>query len=136
MKRTLIIVGILFAVVGIFIFTSPESDDTKTTSSNTSKPTFQSIQSDVKNGAYLIDVRTPEEYQTGHFASAINFDSVDIDAGKTPNIPKNAKIFLYCRTGHRAGNSLAKLKAAGFTNVNSLGGLEDVKALGSGELIK
>ena len=84
----------------------------------------------------LIDVRTPEEYKAGHFEKAINFDSVDIDAGKTPQVAKDAKIYVYCRSGNRSAASTAKLKAAGFTNIIDLGGLEDVKTIGGGELVE
>lgn len=133
MKRLFIIIGIVIAVVGVFIFTSPKAESPA--KSTTTKMTFQTIQDDVKNKAYLVDVRTPEEYSSGHFANAINFDSTKIDAGETPDLAKDAKIYLYCRTGRRAGESETLLKKAGYTNIINLGGLEDVEKLG-GKLIK
>ena len=137
MKKALIIIGIIVAAIGMFIFTSPKTEaPQKDTKASSSKPTFQTIQNDIEKGAYLIDVRTPEEYKAGHFEKAINFDSVDIDAGKTPQVAKDAKIYVYCRSGNRSAAATAKLKAAGFTNITDLGGLEDVKTIGGGELVK
>ena len=129
MKKALIIIGILVVAIGIFIFTSPKSDET-TTTTTTTKRTFASVQVDVTNGAHLIDVRTPEEYAAGHFASATNFDSVKVEAGQLPDLAKNAKVYLYCHSGRRAGIVLTAMKKAGFTDVTSLGGLTDVQAIG------
>lgn len=128
MKKALIIIGvIIIAAVGFFVM-SPNSDSSENTTE--SKQTFASITADVKNGAKLIDVRTPEEYAAGHFAGATNFDSVKVEAGQYPEVAKNAKVYLYCRSGHRAGIVLAAMKKVGFTDVTSLGGLTDVQALG------
>ena len=129
MKKALIIIGILVIAVSIFVFTSPKSDDTTTTSAP-AKRTFASVQDDVTNGAHLIDVRTPEEYAAGHFANASNFDSVKVEAGQLPDLAKNAKVYLYCHSGRRAGIVLTAMKKAGFTDVTSLGGLTDVQAIG------
>jgi len=129
MKKALIIIGILVVAIGIFVFTSPKSDE-KATTSTTAKRTFASVQVDVTNGAHLIDVRTPEEYAAGHFANATNFDSVKVEAGQLPDLAKNAKVYLYCHSGRRAGIVLAAMKKAGFADVTSLGGLTDVQAIG------
>ena len=129
MKKALIIIGILVVAVSILVFTSPKSDD-KSTTSTPAKRTFASVQDDVANGAHLIDVRTPEEYAAGHFANASNFDSVKVEAGQLPDLAKNAKVYLYCHSGRRAGIVLTAMKKAGFADVTSLGGLTDVQAIG------
>lgn len=131
MKKALIILGVIIAGIGIFIFTSPKSSDTAgqvKSASQTSK--FSGIQSEVKSGAYLIDVRTPDEYAAGHFPGAINFDSTKVEAGELPNLAKDSTIYLYCHSGRRAGTVLAAMQKAGFTHVSSLGGLTDVEILG------
>jgi len=89
----------------------------------------------VKNGAHLIDVRTPAEYAEGHFANATNFDSTLVEAGKLPDLPKDSVIYLYCHSGRRAGIVLSAMQKAGFTKVSSLGGVADVESLG-GTLVK
>lgn len=92
---------------------------------------FQAIVDQAKNGrATLLDVRTPAEYAAGHFASAVSHDSVDITAGKLPNLPEDAHIYLYCRSGNRSAAAKSALEKAGYTHVIDLGGLADVQKIG------
>lgn len=134
MKKVLVIIGAVIVAVGAFTLLSPKSDSTESTAGEVKSASqtnrFASIQSEVKNGAYLIDVRTPSEYAAGHFAGAINFDSEKVEAGQLPDISKDAKIYLYCRSGRRAGIVLTTMQKAGFTHVTNLGGVTDVEALG------
>lgn len=94
------------------------------------KRTFEQIQNDVKAGAVLYDVRTPEEYADGHFNKAINWSLIGIQAGQYPAVDKDTKIYLYCRSGSRSAQAKDLLEKAGFTQVIDLGGLDDVKKLG------
>ncbi len=133
MKKWIVILGvIILATVTFVLMTADSIAPSKPTKSSS---TFANITTELEQGAQLIDVRTPGEYAAGHFAGATNFDSVKIDAGTYPDAPKDTKIYVYCRTGRRATEATSKLKAAGFTDVTSLGGLSDVEALG-GKLIK
>lgn len=91
---------------------------------------FAAIQADVKNGAQLIDVRTAEEFNTGHFDGAINLPLDKIQSGEYPNVDKNTTIYLYCRSGNRSAQAKQLLEKAGFINVKDLGGLGDVEKLG------
>ena len=47
----------------------------------------------------LVDVRTVDEYNSGHADYAINIPSDDIDLNR---FDKGKKIFLYCRSGNRS----------------------------------
>ncbi|QQR76525.1 rhodanese-like domain-containing protein [Candidatus Nomurabacteria bacterium] len=76
---------------------------------------------------YIIDVRTKEEFEEGAVAGAMNFDLADMMEGKIPELPKDAEIGLYCRSGGRSGRAKDILEQEGFTNVTNLGGLEDAK---------
>ena len=96
---------------------------------------FAVIQSKIKDGAQLLDVRTAEEFDSGHFAGAINLDVEDIIAGKLPDAAKDAQLYVYCRSGNRSAQAVSLLKQAGFTNITDLGGLTDVEGMG-GKLIK
>lgn len=132
MKKTLIIAAAIIAGIGAFIFMSPKSDGT---TAATPKLTFASVQSDVTNDdAVLYDVRTPEEFASGHFAGAANFSLQTMQAGTLPDVTKDTKIYLYCHSGNRAGQAATILKEAGYTEVTNLGGLDDMQALG-GKLI-
>ena len=91
---------------------------------------FAVIQSKIKDGAQLLDVRTAEEFDSGHFAGAINLDVEDIIAGKLPDAAKDAQLYVYCRSGNRSAQAVSLLKQAGFTNITDLGGLADVESIG------
>ena len=78
----------------------------------------------------LLDVRTPEEYASGHFAGAVNLDVENIRAGKLPDSAKTQPLYIYCRSGNRSAQATELLKAAGYTAVTDLGGLDDVEAMG------
>ena len=91
---------------------------------------FAVIQSKIKDGAQLLDVRTAEEFDSGHFAGAINLDVEDIIAGKLPDAAKDAQLYVYCRSGNRSAQAVSLLKQAGFTNITDLGGLTDVESIG------
>lgn len=124
-KIAIIIVGILVLVVGIIALQS--NDDTPVKSSSLS---FATVQSDVSSGAKLYDVRTAQEYASGHFATAENWSLQDMQAGKLPEVPKTTKVYVYCQSGNRSSQATNILKNAGFGNVIDLGGLPDVQEIG------
>ena len=76
----------------------------------------------------LIDVRSAEEYASGHLQGAVNIPHDRILDGIGAVAPdKTARIILYCRSGRRADTALNDLKAAGYENVSNYGGLEDAR---------
>ena len=91
---------------------------------------FAGIQDDIKNGAILLDVRTDSEFKTGHFTGATNLDIEDISGGKFPEVAKDTRIYVYCRSGNRSAQATSLLEKAGFSNITDLGGLDDVEAIG------
>ncbi len=74
-----------------------------------------------------IDVRTPEEFASGHYPNAINHPVELIMQGILPELAKDTEINLYCRSGARAGIAQQMMQQAGFTNVTNKGGLSDLK---------
>lgn len=101
-----------------------------------SQSKFSQIETAVNSGnATLIDVRSPEEFSAGHFPGAINLDVEEIATGSVPQKPKDSKIYLYCRSGNRSSQAASMLKKEGFTNIEDLGGLSSVEALG-GKLVR
>ncbi len=82
----------------------------------------------------LLDVRTDEEWQAGHAKGAIHWDLAKLEAGQMPNIPKEADVQIYCRTGNRAGVARNIMLQAGYQKVSNLGGLSDWQKMG-GEVV-
>ena len=76
----------------------------------------------LKNGAMVIDVRTPGEFRSGHLDQAINIPLDEIEAG-APKLPKdkNQALLLHCASGMRSGVAQRKLTGMGYTNVFNLG---------------
>ena len=74
----------------------------------------------------ILDVRTKEEYDAGHIASAIlvpNETIIDKQPELLPDL--NAEILIYCRSGNRSAQAANKLIAIGYTNVVDFGGIID-----------
>lgn len=74
-----------------------------------------------------IDVRSEEEFKSGHLQGAVNIPHEQIvERIKSVSPDKNAPVNLYCRSGRRAEAALTELKKAGYTNVTNHGGYEDL----------
>lgn len=78
----------------------------------------------------VIDVRTKQEFDQEHVVDALWFDVMRLARGEMPNIPKDEEIVLYCRSGARSSTAMHLMKAQGFTNVTSGGGLGHMAAAG------
>ena len=72
-------------------------------------------------GAFILDVRQPEEWTQFHIPGATL-----IPLGDLPNrlneVPKDKEVVVVCRTGHRSAQGRDILKNAGFTKVTSMAG--------------
>jgi len=72
-----------------------------------------------------IDVRTPDEFNQQHVDGAVNIPYEEIDAGIAKlGLEKDSAIYLYCKSGRRAGLAKDSLDALGYTGVMNVGGLE------------
>tara|TARA_Y100000022_G_C12927856_1_gene230256 strand:+ start:106 stop:426 length:321 start_codon:yes stop_codon:yes gene_type:complete len=78
----------------------------------------------------IIDVRTIDEYKSGHIESALNIEWQSIDE-INDSIAKDEKIYLYCRSGNRSGKARNILINMGYKDVINLGGINTAaKTLG------
>jgi len=75
-----------------------------------------------------IDVRSPDEYASGHVEDAVNIPYTEIGAriGEVTE-DKDAVIYVYCRSGRRSGIAKQTLLEAGYINVVNLGGMEEAQ---------
>tara|TARA_B100000941_G_C28394040_1_gene494316 strand:+ start:151 stop:462 length:312 start_codon:yes stop_codon:yes gene_type:complete len=72
----------------------------------------------------IIDVRTPEEFESGHVESAINIEWQDI-ASVENSTNKDNRIFLYCRSGNRSQKATDILIDIGYKDVINLGSVKE-----------
>jgi phage shock protein E len=72
----------------------------------------------------LLDVRTKEEFETGHIKDAVlvPVDNLKDESGKVL-MNKEAPIFVYCRSGNRSVTAANILIEQGYKNVYNLGGI-------------
>lgn len=74
------------------------------------------LKSIIDEGAFLVDVRTPGEFNSGHVKGSVNIplDSIPNQLNKFKN-KKN--IIVFCRSGMRSSQAKNILQQNGFTNV-------------------
>ena len=76
----------------------------------------------------VIDVRTSQEWKTGHLESAIHVQWEDI-LDISSNTSKDEEIYLYCRSGNRSGMAAKILLENGFLNVTNAGSIKEASKL-------
>ncbi|MDO7173289.1 rhodanese-like domain-containing protein [Mariniflexile sp. AS56] len=76
-----------------------------------------------RNNVQLIDVRTPNEFKSGHIKNAKNIDffskSFSNDISK---LNKEKPVYVYCRSGNRSNKAANQLIKLGFTEIYDLKG--------------
>lgn len=84
------------------------------------------IKEALKNGAVIIDVRTPHEYDQGKVPGSVNIpiDRIPISIERIKTMKK--PIILCCESGTRSGNAKQMLNKAGIQNVLNGGSWEKV----------
>lgn len=75
----------------------------------------------------LIDVRTPEEFASGHIEGAVNVPLAGLEKDIVKAVPdKKSYVVVYCRSGRRSANASSALIKMGYTNlVNYKGSMID-----------
>ena len=77
----------------------------------------------------LIDVRTPEEFASGHISGAVNIP-VDSLSSRLSEVPQGQPLVVYCRSGNRSATASEILADAGYSSIYDMGGLTDWTARG------
>jgi len=72
----------------------------------------------IRNGAFVLDVRTKIEARKGIAPGATNIPLLRLKR-HLDELPHNRAIVTYCGTGERAGKAKDILKAGGFHSVNA-----------------
>ena len=86
--------------------------------------TYAQLQED--KSIKLVDVREPSEFKAGYIEGAQLIPLGTIETDFEVAIPdKDAKIFVYCRSGNRSAQAAKKLVDLGYTNVFDIGGILD-----------
>ncbi len=74
----------------------------------------------------ILDVRTLEEYNSGHIPGALLVPNEIIGVEELTMLPdKDQLILVYCRSGNRSKQASQKLVDLGYTNIYEFGGIID-----------
>ena len=76
----------------------------------------------------LIDVRSEEEFNSGHHSGAVNIPHTEIAEKISAAVPdKSTPLYLYCRSGRRVGIAIEALKKLGYQTMYNLGSFEEAE---------
>lgn len=73
------------------------------------------------DGAAVLDVRTPEEYDEGHVPGAVLIPLAEL-AVRLAEVPAGDPLYVICRSGARSAQAVEMLRGGGTDSVNVAGG--------------
>ena len=127
-KQALIVSGFLILTLGLSVVmvTIPSGNNKgidRSQNQTTTAPSQLASTEPNNENLVIIDVRTPNEYATGHLPKAINIDFYDKNFKDQINqLDKEGNYLVYCRSGNRSSQAIALMKELGFNNLDELVG--------------
>ena len=94
--------------------------------------TFQQISQEeaktimsTNQNAVVLDVRTQEEYDSGHIKGAVLLpvDAITEETAREVIPAKDTQVLVYCRSGNRSVTASKALAQLGYTEVYEFGGI-------------
>lgn len=115
MKQTLIIMSFLSTIFG----TKPNQNNGITV---LSAEEFKAAITN--NNVQLVDVRTSNEFNSGHIKNAVNIDFFKASGflKAFEQFDTTKPIYLYCRSGNRSNKAANRIAKLGFTKIYDLQG--------------
>lgn len=101
---------------GLFLYACNQSGGSER---QTQEAEAKSARQLVTDGATLLDVRTPQEYEAGHLNGALLIPIAELE-GRVTEVPQDKPVVVYCRSGGRSTKAAHLLKERGYT-VHNLG---------------
>ena len=121
MEKRKIISILLFVAI---LYASLWAEEDKSIFKNLSAQDFtEKIRSMKDSDEYMIiDVRTPEEYNSKRIKNALNMNFYDSSfLSSLEELDRSKKYFIYCLSGNRSGQTLMMMESLGFREVYNLG---------------
>jgi len=144
-KNTIIgiVIGLVVIVGGSAAFVLSGDEETSSSNASVSSTDMSAIPENLveevekaisrqsMSNVVVLDVRTDEEWNELHAVDAVLWGLAEqLEDGNLPPLDKDMEIYVYCRTGRRAGVAIKILQEAGYTNLTNIRGLEDWVAAG------
>ena len=76
------------------------------------------LENALKEGAFLVDVRTPGEFASGSAKGAV-YIPLDVVKDQISKFRNKKNIIVFCRSGNRSGQAKSILEANGVNNVTN-----------------
>ncbi len=112
----LILIGVAVIVGAVFLFTNnAEARGMPATVSVTDAAER------FDQGAFLLDVRTVEEWNQGHINGAVLIP-LDELRSRISEVPTDQDVLIICRSGNRSGQARDLLRASGLKRTTSISG--------------
>lgn len=80
----------------------------------------------MKEGAQIIDVRSPGEFNSGHIKGSINIPLQNIQ-NNLSKIKRDKPVITCCASGMRSASAKSILKSNGYKHVHNGGGWSSLK---------
>ena len=124
-KKLILIAGIIIVLLSIFAATAfRPTDVTQEEAITVSLPQQISVDEAAQlreEGAFILDVREPQEWDAGHIPGATL-----IPLGQIPDrldeIPQDQPVVVVCRSGNRSGQATQFLRQSGYGLTTSMSG--------------
>ncbi|MEG1994167.1 MAG: rhodanese-like domain-containing protein, partial [Oscillospiraceae bacterium] len=108
---------------GIDMIKDKENNNPQKITGEQAKQMFEELD---KDDYVILDVRTDEEYRTGHIDGAVVVPNDEIQQEIEGIVDDNDKtLFIYCRSGNRSAAAAEKLAKMGYTSIYDFGGIID-----------
>jgi rhodanese-related sulfurtransferase len=110
--------GILLA--GLCSTVCIQAQDNTAAGKTVSQKKFQRLIN--RKNTVLLDVRTSDEYKTGHIPGSLQIDVVKTEdfSSRIASLDKSKTYLLYCRSGKRSKEAMALMKESGFRKLYDL----------------
>jgi phage shock protein E len=89
----------------------------------------------LQNGAVILDVRTPGEYETGHIDGSVNIALSKLRKATIP-FDTNTVIITCCSHGLRSVKAVNVLKRRGYKHVYNGGAWSDLQTIADKQAVK
>lgn len=76
----------------------------------------ESLRNKLDEGAFVVDVRTPEEFLLGSYPGAVNIPLLEL-YDRWEELKSEDDIIVYCRSGHRSDQAKKFLLQQGASSV-------------------
>ena len=125
MKKILIVLFAALCLLGGCGGVEPPQEETEVvTFRQISQEEAKTIMS-TNREAVILDVRTQEEYDSGHIKEAVLLpvDAITEESAREVIPTKETQVLVYCRSGNRSVTASKALAQLGYTEVYEFGGI-------------